>query len=141
MNYRLLDNRLLCLPFSRRHFTGSMPSKEYNLRDTLHVYLGSNLKLTTSCSIKLSSSHMFIFPFSAVFQNLNLLASSGLWIDRGHGLKMSFRLLMNGLCFHDIERAPLLECLGAVLCNAEVVFRSESHGSETDEGILRSGHS
>ena len=117
-----------------------MPSKEYDLRNTEHVYLGPNLKLTTCCSVKLFSSHMLMFPFSNVFQKLDSLASFGLWIVRGHGLQMSFQFLMNDSCFHDLEWGALLECLGAVLCNAEVVFRSEFHGRETDEDIPRSGH-
>lgn len=105
-----------------------MPSKEFNLGNVELIYPSSSLKLTTGCSIELSSPHALEFPFSSVFQSLQSLVSSGSWIDRGHVLKISFRICVKGLNFLDRAQAAFREGLEAVFCNAEVVFESRYVG-------------
>lgn len=99
-----------------------MPSLEHSLGDLEHFHSHSGFKLTTRCSIKLSSPHVLTFPFSYIFQRLEFLASTSSWVDRGHGLKISFQLHIIGLNIHDTGKAALMEGFGAVLCDAEVAF-------------------
>lgn len=101
-----------------------MVSYEYDLGEIKHVKLDSNLKLTTRCRIKFSSSCALVFPFSKFFQNLDTLITSDAWITRGNGLQVSFQLLTDEVASYYFDRSTFVDDLRVILLNAEVLFHS-----------------
>lgn len=100
---------------------------EYSLGESEHIYAKSNLKLKTSCSIKLSSSLGAIFPFSILFKELDTLVSSAAWVARGNGLRISMQLVTNDFPTQHLNRETLMEGLSAIICGAEVLLISSFH--------------
>lgn len=87
-----------------------------------HAYVGLNLKLETSSSIKISSPLAATFPFSSIFRQIENIISSGTWVGRGTGLRLVIQLLIDQVIPSYFDRPTFLEGLGVLLCNAEVLF-------------------
>ena len=97
-----------------------MASVKHRVGEYEHIYPKHNLRLKTSCLMKLSSSHGLIFPFSSLLQELKTLVASGVWVARGNGLRISFQIVTDGFP-NDFDKATFVKGLGAILCGAEVL--------------------
>lgn len=99
-----------------------MSLKEYELSILEHSDPSSKVKLKTHCFITLSSPFKDIFSYSTISQHLDYLISSGVWIARGNGLRLSIQLLNDDFAFEDFDRLALLEGLQNNLSDAKVVI-------------------
>lgn len=106
-------------PSSTLH-TGS--SKVLDVGELEHTSPACNLKLRTSCTMKISSPVFHVFPFSSILQQISTLVSSRVWVARGTGLCMIVRLLFDDIDSHQFDRRTFFEGLSVLLCNAEVVL-------------------
>ncbi len=93
---------------------------EHDVGRVEHVHAKSNLRLETTCSVKLSSSHGTIFPFSTLFQKLDTLLSSSALVARSNELRVSLQFIMDDFHPEDLDRATFMEGLAAIFCGAEV---------------------
>ena len=86
-----------------------------------------NLKLSTTSSLKLSSSHQ-LFPSPLLpLEQLQHLVSTGAWVSRAHGLVLSFTIDTGSICLLPRERMDLVETLGVLLRDAKVNRQSTLH--------------
>lgn len=99
-----------------------MSSVEHDLGKLGHAYVGANLKVETSGSIKISSPLATIFPFSSIFRHIENIIFSGTWVARGSGLRIFIQLLIDEVVASNFDRPTFLEGLGILLCNAEVLI-------------------
>ena len=99
-----------------------MSSTDHDLGKLEHAYLGSNLKLETSGSIKISSPLTAMFPFSYILRQLEPIISSGAWVARGIGLRLVLQISISEVVPPNFDIPVFLEGLGFLLCKAEVLF-------------------
>lgn len=116
-----------------------MASNTYSIDETQVICYKSNFKLKTNCSIKLFSPHGHLFPFSFIFQSLDLIISSGIWVAGCSRLEFSVRVLGINFSFLHIDHGALAESLREMICAAEVAYRSKFHAELTDCLDTRSG--
>jgi hypothetical protein len=101
-----------------------MAFNTYNLDEIEHTYLSSNLKLKIQCSLKISSPHGHLFPFSLVFQQLDSIISSDVWVAGNSKLRLSIQIVGNESIFSYFDHTAFAESLRDVICEAEVVASS-----------------
>lgn len=104
-----------------------MASNTYNLDETQHICYNSNFKLKTKCSLKLFSPHGHLFPFSFIFQRLDSIISSGIWVAGGSRLQFSVQVSGTDFSFLHFDQSALADSLIEIICEAEVVFRPKFH--------------
>ena len=116
-----------------------MASHTYNLGETRLVCSNSNFKLKTTCSMKLISPHGHFFPFSFIFQNLDLIISSGVWVAGCNKIELSVQV--SGIDFFSshVDQNALAESLRNIICETEVAYRPNSHAEVADCLDTRSG--
>ena len=86
-----------------------------------HILSVANLKLTSVSSIKLSLPHELPFLLLPPPQRLTALVSAGTWVARGNGLRISVNICTEGISFIPSDREELVEALGVLLRDAEVI--------------------
>lgn len=86
----------------------------------VHTFPERYLKLSSTCSIRLTYPPDFSFPTASSMTGLVL--AGGLWIARGNGLQLSLNVELDGISMDDSQTQELIEDLGAVLKTAEVLF-------------------
>lgn len=118
-----------------------MAFNTYNLDEIQHNCYSSNLKLKTKCSLKTFSPHGHLFPFSLMFQRLESIISSGVWVAGGSKLQLSIQVSGTKLCFLRFDRSAFADSLRDIICEAEVVFRPKFLAKMTDRFDSRFGPS
>ena len=98
----------------------------YELDDRHHISHSSNLKLTTKCSLKITSSQGQTEPFPFIFKQLDSILSFGVWVTGSSKLQLSVQV--SGIDFSLLNFDPiiLVDCLGDVIHNAEVMLKAKS---------------
>lgn len=96
----------------------------HQLSQLEHTLKARGLKLTTNSSIKLSSPHDIFSSSLPPSRQLSSLISAGVWINRGNGLIFSFSFDTEGISISSSDRMNLVETLGVVLRDAEVILHS-----------------
>lgn len=116
-----------------------MASHTYNIDETQLICSNSNFKLKTKCSVKLFSPHEHLFPFSFIFQSLDLIISSGIWVAGCS--KLEFSVEVSGIDFFSlqVDQNSLVENLRDIICETEVAYRPEFHAEVADCSDSRSG--
>lgn len=76
--------------------------------------------LKTRCSVKLSSPHGAIFPFSTLFEKLETLVSSGALVTGSNKLQISARFVMDDLSPQDVDTTAFIYGLATIFGGAEV---------------------
>ena len=98
-----------------------MASVDHDLGKLEHAHLGSDLKLETWGSIKISSPLATVFPFSSVLRQLETTVSSGIWVSRGSGLCIVLQLSIHEVIPPEFDIPAFQEDLGILLYNAKVL--------------------
>ena len=91
----------------------------------IHIYSERNIKLTTTCTAKLS----FPKEHACNVQKNESLAIQNSWIARGHGFRISFKINPNDVPVNNNDWSAIVEGLGIVLRDAKVVSHAEERGS------------
>ena len=86
-----------------------------------HVLSTGKLKLTTISFLKLSLPDERPSPSLSPSQFLTALLSTGTWVARGNGLKVTFCLNTRGISSTVLDRIELTEALAVLLQDAEVI--------------------
>ena len=92
------------------------------LAETEHVFHRHNVKLHTTTYVTFSSTDLHDSPFQAIAHDLGSLISSGTWIAGRNQLQIHLRFLFNGKLSPDLIGTDVIEDLGFMLSNAEVVI-------------------
>ena len=93
----------------------------HDLGKVEHVFLRRKLRLETRGLIRISSPLLNVFPFSSIFQQLETIISSDIWVTRGNGLRIGISVLLDVFMHPTFDRKIFLEGLGIFICNAEVL--------------------
>ena len=95
-----------------------MPSELYDLGVLEHIHNGQNLKLRTSISITLSfPDHLLLVP-----PNLDTIISSNVWVSGANRVHLVVRLSFGDVVMSDSAGRDIVEDVGRMLCQAEVVL-------------------
>ena len=116
-----------------------MASKSYDVDEAELICSDSNLKLKSKCSLKMFLPHGHLFPFSTIFQRLDLIISSGIWVVGGSMLQLSVQVSGIDFSFLRFEQGALGDRLRDMICEAEVVYRSKFLAEVADHSNNRSG--
>lgn len=98
-----------------------MFSTVQHLCEVEHVLSAGTLKLTSISSIRLSLPPELPFLFLPPSQRLTALVAAGTWVARGNGLKITLNLFTEGSTPATSDREELVEALGVLLRDAEVI--------------------
>ncbi|KAL9098740.1 MAG: hypothetical protein Q9163_005655 [Psora crenata] len=98
-----------------------MPDKTHHFGQLEHAYTRKHATffLTNNASVTLSSSQASIFPFSEIFERLDLLLESRTWVAGKQRLHICFHVILDRIHLRCDDQALLAEKLGKVLCHGE----------------------
>ena len=113
-----------------------MFSTNHELCRLEHVYAEANLKLKSTCSLKLSSVNGHISSFAKSDKLLETFAAAGVWVARGNGLRLSIHLLGHDTCISHRDGPAFAESLGMVIRDVEVAMPSHESPASMLTGFL-----
>jgi hypothetical protein len=109
-----------------------MSSTTYYLDEIRHTNYNCNLQLDIQCSLEISSPHGHLFPFSLIFQRLDSIISSGVWVAGGSRLRLSLQVIGTDFCCLQFDQNAFADSLRDVICQAEVAFKHKYPAMMTD---------
>lgn len=116
-----------------------MASNTYHVNETQLICHDSNFRLKSKCSLKIFSPHGHLFPFSLIFQRLDSIISSGIWVAGGSVIEFSVQVSATGFSFLHFDQSALAGSLRETICESEVAYRPKFDAEVADRLNTRSG--
>lgn len=95
----------------------------HSLGEQEHIYVTKLLKIRSTTCIALSFVNTLPNLTSLFRHDVKTLSNSGAWIDSGKSFQIHLSVNLEADVFENGYVAKYMDDLGAVLCNAEVIWR------------------